>query len=188
MIKFIPFRAMVTITLRNELGSSIPVVINRNNRNDIFSAIIRDNGLRRQGGDDLSDIAWIGYQYPPKLCINGRGFYRGKFSARVEFAGSQDIKSITFFICGYDVVCLASEKAGFKAWQTFIDIAGPPFCPLPSHLLSCLAHFIVPRRPVRRAYDRYPPDVKIHNDSNIRCQLLPLQKTNSPNPDAVLGI
>lgn len=56
--KFVPLNSSerVTITLRNELGISVPLVLDRNKRGDIFSAIKRDGGHC----DDSTDIAWLG--------------------------------------------------------------------------------------------------------------------------------
>ncbi len=60
----------------------------------------------------------------PVSLIDNRAFYRGKFSAKVQFAGE---RSLTFFICGHDLISLKTEKAGFKGLQPFIDVDGTSF-------------------------------------------------------------
>jgi len=58
--------ATATITLRNELGTSLPVNLDKSTRTDIFSAITRDTQtLESDGSTDTasssSEPAWIGY-------------------------------------------------------------------------------------------------------------------------------
>ena len=107
----------VTITLRNEVGTSASLVLDKTNRADIFSFIQKTTGSQISLG-----LGTISSQ--PVSRIENRAFYRGKFSAKVQFAGE---RSLTFFICGHDLISLKTEKAGFKGLQPFIDVDGTSF-------------------------------------------------------------
>lgn len=55
MIRFLPLNIdAVRIMLRNKLGTSVPLILDKKSRGNIFSAIRRDGHC-----DDSTDIAWL---------------------------------------------------------------------------------------------------------------------------------
>lgn len=67
LVKFMPLALFTpgtaTITLRNELGSSVPITLDKSTRGDIFKFIRRDQHEKRDDGhaktQESSEMAWI---------------------------------------------------------------------------------------------------------------------------------
>ena len=120
---------VATITLRNELGTSLPLNLDKFTRTDIFSALTRDPHSEAADTSSSSETAWIGV------------FYRGRFSAKLHLTSTTQgtdpsavtggprttTTTITFLICGNDMSPLSdtgTKKPSFRASQKFISPKG----------------------------------------------------------------
>jgi len=137
-----------TITLRNELGTSLPLILDRFTRTDIFSAITRDPHSvagETSSSSSSSETAWIA------------AFYRGRFSAKLHLtstgtrtdpsAVTPGTTTITFLICAHDSMSPLSDstctkKPSFRASQKFISPQGtsPRACSIAADLCVCGRH------------------------------------------------
>ena len=125
LIREFPFvtrgNVVVTVTLRNELGNSLPIQLRRSNCQQFFTSIVRETG------DDIRDIrssSWKGYVLYLWDKSDHRIFFRGKFSARITVSDGNISRTIHCIVCSHDLTSLQTEQANFAAYQSFTSIEG----------------------------------------------------------------
>jgi hypothetical protein len=135
----------VTLVLRNELGTSVPLRLRKSNCDSLFESLHTAEAR----------AAWLGYIPSRRLLLMTRMFTRNKFSAHMTLSDGQRSKSITFVICKHDFGALEMDSAHYTAIQPFLtnDCTSPARIPLPAV-----------------THRRSPPNRALHSDRYLRPQ------------------